>query len=105
MNLSNTIIGAIRTAVPLGVGWLITQLALLGVALPVETETQLATAFTAIAAAAYWAIVTALSKKWAWVGWLLGNPAQPVYSDPIEVDVEITDDMTREQYRNAARLD
>ncbi|WP_409047041.1 hypothetical protein AB2L57_10625 [Microbacterium sp. HA-8] len=101
--LSNTLIGLIRTSVPLAVGWLMTQLALLGVTLPPGTELELASAGTALAAALYWATVTWLAKRWPSAGWLLGNPSQPVYT-PAPAAVEVTADMTRDQYREASGL-
>ena len=82
--ISDTLVAGIRTVVPLGVAWLLTQLALLGVTLPADIETQLATGLTAIVAALYWAVVTWASKKWPAVGWLLGVAASPTYTKPAE---------------------
>ena len=82
MDLSNNLIATIRTLVPLAAGWVVAQLALLGIALPADTELQLATALTSVAAALYWAGANWASKRWTWARWLLGNPRQPKYPEP-----------------------
>lgn len=102
--LSDSLIALIRTAVPLAVGWVVTQLALIGVTLPADTELQLATALTAVCAAAYWALVTWASKRVPALGWLLGVAATPSYSTPADAPMpEPLDGETREAYR--ARID
>lgn len=106
MNLSDNLIGLIRTSVPLGVGAVVSWLVALGIVLPAGTELQLASALTAVVAAAYWAVVTWASKRWPGIGWLLGNPKQPTYAPAgATVTVEVTPSMTRDQYRDAAGIE
>ncbi|WP_314647617.1 hypothetical protein [uncultured Microbacterium sp.] len=105
MTLSDNIVGFIRTSVPLGVGALVSWLVTLGIVLPVGTELQLASALTAVVAAAYWALVTWASKRWQGIGWLLGNPKQPMYIAHTVVAPAPLPGETRDDYRERTGLD
>jgi hypothetical protein len=77
--VNDTIVSLIRTWVPVAVGavvaWVVRKL---GWVTPDTTE--LATAFTAIVIAAYYALARWLEKKWPVLGVLLGIPKQPAYA-------------------------
>lgn len=103
MDLSNSLIGLIRTFSPAVVGALVSWLVTLGIELPEGFEVQLAGLLFALATAAYWALVTAATRRWPAVGWLLGHPAQPTYVTRT-VAVEVTPGMTRGDYRDATGL-
>lgn len=112
--LSDRIIQAIRTYVPIGVGAALTWLITLGIELDSEPQTALITGITALCIAAYWALVTALAKRWPWVGWLLGSPKTPsyapapeapTYEQPVRPSVTVTPGMTRDEYRELAGIE
>ncbi|WP_460801466.1 hypothetical protein [Microbacterium sp. GXF6406] len=79
-NISNTVIAAIRTFVPIAVGALVTWLATANIALDPSSEVAIASGLTALVTAVYWAAATWLARKFPWAGWLLGYPAQPEYA-------------------------
>jgi hypothetical protein len=78
-NMNDAVIALIRTIVPIGVGALITWLALLGVELDPEIAAATITSLTGLISAAYYAVVKVVSVNVPWVGWFLGYPANPTY--------------------------
>jgi len=79
-NMSDAIIALVRTIVPIAVGAFITWLSLLGVELDPEIAAATVTALTGLIASAYYAVVKVVSVNVPWVGWLLGYPANPTYT-------------------------
>lgn len=80
--------GIIRTVVPLVVGWLVVQLAALGVDLDPTYQAQLASVLTVVVAGLYYSAVRYLGKRWPQLEWLLGYASQPVYpGEPLPPDV------------------
>lgn len=77
--MSNFIIAIIRTVVPIIVGWVIAQLARVGLDMPAEVVAETTTNITLLAASLYYIGVAWLERKWAWFGWLLGVARNPVY--------------------------
>jgi hypothetical protein len=85
MNLSSTVIGLIRTWVPIGVGALLTWLAVtLKIVVDPASEAALVTLCVAVLSAGYYLLVRLLEKVAPWTGILLGVPAQPAYAKPGE---------------------
>lgn len=75
----------IRTAVPIGVGFLLSLLARKwGIVLDDTSSQALASGVTAVLAAVYYVVVRFLEGRWAWVGWLLGLALPPSYSQPVD---------------------
>lgn len=84
MNLSDVVVGLIRTAVPAGVAALLVWASkALGVDVTGLVSTEVA---VAAVTAAYWSLVNLAVKYsgWEWLGWLLGYPQQPTYTKPAE---------------------
>lgn len=77
--MSNFIIAIIRTVVPIIVGWVVAQLARVGLDMPAEVVAETTTNITLLAASLYYIAVAWLERKWAWFGWLLGVARNPVY--------------------------
>lgn len=78
---SDNIIGAIRTFVPLAIGWLLTTLAVNAEFVLDETTAEaLKLASVGIVSAAYWTIVRLLASKWEWMGVFLGYNKKPAYA-------------------------
>lgn len=76
--MSDTIVSLIRTWVPIAVGAAVSWLARkLGWVTP--DTAALATAFTGLVIAAYYALARWLEKKWTGFGFLLGIPKEPAY--------------------------
>jgi hypothetical protein len=78
--MSNFIIALVRTVVPIVAGWLLAQLAAIGIHLPADIEPQLISALTALFGGLYYAAVAWLERKYKWFGWLLGVARNPEYA-------------------------
>ena len=78
--MSDQAIAAVRTSVPLIVGWVIGWLATHGVTVDTDGRALLAALVTAAAAVADWAGVTLLSRVWPRSQVMLGIPKTPTYS-------------------------
>lgn len=89
MQLNNTVIGLIRTWVPIGVGAVISWLATLGLQLDSETQTATVVALTGVIQAVYYTLVRLLEDKFPAIGWLLGSAKTPNYGPPEIKIVEI----------------
>lgn len=80
MTVGNQIASFIRTAVPIGIGFLLSLLAReTGVVLDADSSAGLASGFAALAAAVYYQLVRWLESKVSWLGWLLGLAVPPSY--------------------------
>lgn len=78
--MSDYLLSLIRTAVPAGVGAVLTYLATRwGIGLDEQTSAQVAAAATAVVTAVYYALVRALETRWPWFGKLLGSSKKPAY--------------------------
>jgi uncharacterized membrane protein (DUF441 family) len=77
--MSDFIISAIRTYVPILVGAFVSWLALKGINLDSSTVLALGTALGGVVAALYYTIIRLLEKKFPQVGVLLGTAQQPTY--------------------------
>lgn len=76
--MNDTIVSLIRTWVPVAVGAAVAfAFRKLGWVTPDTTE--LATAFTALVIALYYAVARWLEKQVSWLGFLLGVPKEPAY--------------------------
>ena len=71
----------IRTYVPVGVGAVVSWLAVKGLNVDPQTQIGITAAATAVLTAAYYAAARALETKFPALGFLLGHKAQPVYPD------------------------
>jgi hypothetical protein len=77
--VTNFVIALVRTVVPIVVGWLLAQLAAIGIHLPGDVEPQLISGLTALFGSLYYAAVAWLERKYKWFGWLLGIARNPEY--------------------------
>lgn len=78
--LQNQIISYARTAVMLGVGYLLTFLAAhFDIVISEHSRTLVAAGVAFVVAFAYYVIVRALEARWPKLGVLLGVPAKPEY--------------------------
>lgn len=84
--MSNTIVSLIRTYVPVAVGAALAWLLTLGVQVDAEAQAGLVTGLTGVLIAAYYAVARALERRWPWVGYLLGVPAEPTYDRRTETE-------------------
>lgn len=91
MKINDTLIGLIRTWVPIGVGAAISWLATAGLQLDNETQAAAIVAATGAIQAAYYTVVRLLENKYPAIGWLLGSAKTPTYSPatPEVVYVEV----------------
>lgn len=80
--MSQYIVSVIRTWVPIIVGWLVSQLLIIGVVLDEDTSKLLESAISAVTIALYYALARWLETKFPNAGVLLGWIRQPVYVDP-----------------------
>jgi hypothetical protein len=81
MNLSDYFLSVVRTAVPAGVGAVLTYLATRwGIGLDEDTSAQVTAGVTAVVIAVYYAVVRALEARWPVLGKLLGSSKKPVYT-------------------------
>ena len=79
--LNDTVTRSIRTAVPIGVGALLTWLAAtLHIVLSPSSEAALTLLATAVVSTGYYELVTLLEKWQPLFGVLLGVPAKPTYN-------------------------
>lgn len=78
------ITSAIRTGVPLAVGWLVAWLLAHGIDVPAQARDWAVGGLTFAAAFGYYLAVRALEHKWPQVGVLLGVPIKPVYPPAID---------------------
>lgn len=80
MDVSNYLISAIRTYVPIVIGSALAFVALhFGIVVDDGTEAALAVPLTGVLIAAYWSLVRLLERKWPRLGVFLGVAAKPVY--------------------------
>jgi hypothetical protein len=89
MKLNDTLIGLIRTWVPITVGAALSWLATNGLELDKETQTAAIVASTGAIQALYYTTVRLLENKVPQIGWLLGSAKTPSYSAPLVVYVEV----------------
>lgn len=80
-------VSIIRTWVPILFGWLLSQLALLGVDLG-DNAMVLETGITALVIALYYAAARWLEQRFPQAGALLGYIRQPVYVNPTQTPAE-----------------
>lgn len=80
--MNQYVVSVIRTWVPIIIGWLISQLLVLGVVVDSDNSTALTTSVTSIVIGLYYALVRWVETKFPQVGLLLGYIKQPVYVDP-----------------------
>jgi hypothetical protein len=80
MKLNDTVIGLIRTWVPIGVGAVIAWFATQGLSLDYETQNAAIIALTGVTQALYYSLVRLLESQFPAVGWLLGSAKTPVYN-------------------------
>lgn len=78
-SLSDTLIAAIRTGVPILVGSVLGWLVSVGIELDSATQTAVVTAVTGLSIAGYWLLATWLARRVPALGWLLGYPSAPTY--------------------------
>lgn len=80
--LSNLVISALRTYVPLAVGLLLTWLAsTLHVVIDPSSQAGLVALCVAVLTAAYWTLVRLVEQHFPGAGTFLGYPAKPVYNN------------------------
>jgi hypothetical protein len=89
MKLNDTLIGLIRTWVPIAVGAAISWLATNGLELDKETQAATIVAATGAIQALYYTVVRLLENQFPQIGWLLGSAKTPSYSAPEVVPVEV----------------
>jgi 4-hydroxybenzoate polyprenyltransferase len=84
--MNDYFLSLIRTWVPIGIGALLSWLAVnWSVGVDEETSAQLVIGATALVTAVYYALVRALEKRWPWIGQVLlglGAAAKPKYAEP-----------------------
>lgn len=89
MKINDTLIGLIRTWVPIGVGAAISWLATNGLELDKETQTAAVIAATGAIQALYYTVVRLVENKVPAVGWLLGTAKTPAYGGAEVIYVEV----------------
>lgn len=82
--LSDLITSLIRTAVPTLVGTVVSYLTVTGIKVPQSVSEWLISVLFFVFAFGYYAIVRLLEKKYPKMGWLLGNPSKPTYTENIK---------------------
>jgi len=83
--VSNFLISAVRTGVPMIVGWLFAlptvPAVLSGLGIDTERATQILSPLLGFALAyGWWLLARWLESKWPSLGWLIGKPAKPLYA-------------------------
>lgn len=78
--MSNFIIAIIRTVVPMFVGFIIAQLARIGLSIPEDIQAEVILTIGTLAASLYYIGVAWLERRFRWFGWLLGVARNPVYA-------------------------
>lgn len=88
MNSTNhdTVIGLVRTWVPIGVGAVFGWLATNGLEVDPETQAASIIAITGLIQALYYGIARLLESRYPALGWLLGSAHTPTYS-PVEPEI------------------
>lgn len=84
--MSATIVSLIRTWVPTLVGSLVAWLLVLGIEIDADAQAGLVVGLTGLLVSAYYGIVRVLERRWPWVGYLLGVPAEPTYDRRTETE-------------------
>lgn len=83
MNDNDYVLSLVRTWVPIGVGAVLSYIAVRwGIVVPEDISTELAVGLTGVVIALYYGIVRALEKQWPWFGKLLGSSKKPAYVEP-----------------------
>jgi hypothetical protein len=77
--LSAYVTSAIRTGVPVAVGWVVSWLVAKGIGVSPETRDWFVAFLTFACTMAYYLIVRFLEDKFPKAGWLLGVPTKPEY--------------------------
>ncbi|MDY7528445.1 MULTISPECIES: hypothetical protein [unclassified Cryobacterium] len=77
--MSQFIVATVRTLVPILVGFLLGQLARLGLEVSGPVADGLIVSIQTTAASLYYVAVAWLERKFPWAGWLLGIARNPVY--------------------------
>lgn len=81
--MNDYFLSLIRTAVPAGIGAVVSYLAVKhGIVVPEGLSTEATIWLTGLVITGYYAIVRALEKRWPKVGILLGAARKPVYVAP-----------------------
>lgn len=83
----NLIASAVRTGVPMIVGWLlalpVVPPLLSGLGVDTERATQILSAlFGFVLAYLWWLLARVLEHKWPKLGWLIGSTQKPIYVAP-----------------------
>jgi hypothetical protein len=81
--LNSYLVSAIRTGVPLLVGWISSWLVARGIGVDEASEDWLISFLTFAFSLGYYLLVRALERVNPRVGWLLGVPVQPTYLPPV----------------------
>lgn len=80
MKLTDWIISAIRTTVPVVVGsvagWVAAKV---GIVIDEQSQAGFVAGFTGVLIAGYYNLIRWAEQKWRWVGWLLGLAVNPTY--------------------------
>lgn len=81
--MNDYVLSLVRTWVPVGVGAVLSWLAVrFGIVVPEDISTEVTVGLTAVVVAVYYGIVRALEARWPWFGKLLGAKKAPAYVDP-----------------------
>lgn len=81
--MNDYVLSLVRTWVPIGVGAVLSWLAVkYGVAVPESISNEVTVALTGVVIGVYYAIVRGLEKRWPAFGKLLGRAKQPEYVQP-----------------------
>lgn len=89
MNVRDQLASIVRTAVPLGVGYVLSLLALhWGIVLDGNSSQALSAGVTALLSAAYYVVVRLLEARVPWFGWLLGLALPPSYNGAVGKPIE-----------------
>lgn len=79
--MSDTIVSFIRTWVPVAIGSAITWLfETTGFLIPEDAGSGLVVFMTGVVIAIYYAVARVLETRFPWLGFLLGKPATPTYT-------------------------
>lgn len=83
--MNDFVTSLIRTYVPIGVGQVLSWLALQGVEVDTDTALAMSTALGGLLSAAYYLIVRLVERSYPQVGVLLGSTKKPSYADAPKV--------------------
>lgn len=81
INISEIIIGFIRTIIPTIVGAFVAWLAMKGIIIDPSAAMGLSSFLFVLSTGIYYLAVRLISKKYPWVEWLLGSKKTPSYSE------------------------